>query len=116
MNDDQRQFLSLLRQPPMRLTADQVAWAINCAPHDIPVLVSARLLKPLGTPAPNGTKFFATAEILQRAQDRSWLAKVTSAVQDHWRGKNALKCQGPQRGGRVPVNGARRVLNQHSGV
>lgn len=111
MNDDQRQFLSLLKQPPMRLTAEQVAWTINCAPHDIPVLVSARLLKPLGTPAPNGTKFFATSEILQRTQDRSWLAKVTTAVQDHWRGKNALKCQDSRREERLPVNGRGRVIN-----
>lgn len=35
-----------------RLTAEQVAWVLNCQAHGVPVLVGARLLKPLGNPAP----------------------------------------------------------------
>src|ERR1022692_535252 len=37
---------------------------LNCQTHDVPILVAARLLKPLGNPAPNCTKCFATAELL----------------------------------------------------
>ncbi len=33
--------------------------------HDVPVLVAAKLLKPLGSPPQNGIKFFATAELGQ---------------------------------------------------
>ena len=60
MKDEQCQFLSLLGRAPLRLTAEQTAWVLNCQPHDIPVLVAARLLKPLGNPLANGTKFFST--------------------------------------------------------
>jgi hypothetical protein len=31
----------------------------------VPVLVAARLLKPLGNPQPNSVKFFATLEVLE---------------------------------------------------
>jgi hypothetical protein len=94
MNDEQRQFLSLLGGAPARLTVEQSAWALNCQPHDIPVLVAARLLKPLGNPPPNGSKFFATPEILELSRDRAWLARVTNALQQHWRGKNARRSSG----------------------
>ena len=48
-------------QLPARLTAEQVAWVVNCQPHDVPMLVAVRLLKPLGNPPPNSVKFFALA-------------------------------------------------------
>ena len=88
MNDEQRQFLSLLRQPPARLTVEQTAWVLNCQPGDIAVLVAARLLKPLGNPLPNSTKYFGGTELLQLAGDRAWLARVTSALQQYWLTKN----------------------------
>ena len=91
MNEEQHQFLRLMGQPPSRLRAEQVALILNCQPHDVPVLVAARLLKPLGNPLPNGVKFFAAAEVLELAKDRSWLARVTNAVNQHWQRKNAAK-------------------------
>lgn len=89
MRDDQHRFLSLLGQIPARLTVEQAAWVLNCQPHDVPILVAARLLKPLGNPPPNGIKFFATADVLELSKDRSWLVKVTNTVNQHWRTKNA---------------------------
>jgi len=71
MRDDQLRFLSVLGRLPARLTAEQVAWVINCQPHDVPVLVVARLLKPLGNAPPNSVKYFATAELLELMQDRT---------------------------------------------
>ena len=68
-----------------------MAWVVNCQPHDVPVLVAARLLKPLGHPAPNGVKYFATAEVLELVGDRTWLAKVTNAVNQYWQKKNQRK-------------------------
>ena len=78
-------------QLPARLTAEQAAWVLNCQVHDIPVLVSARLLKPLGNPPPNGIKFFGTADLVELTKDRAWLTKVTSAVNQHWHRQNARK-------------------------
>jgi hypothetical protein len=76
MNADQRQLLSLLAQPPLRLTVQQAAWVLHCQPHDIPVLLRAKLLKPLGAPTAKGTKYFGTREILELGQDRTWLARA----------------------------------------
>ena len=91
MKDDQHRFLMLLDQLPARLTAEQAAWVLNCQPHDIPALVTARLLKPLGNPAANSVKFFATADLLESTKDRNWLVRVTSAINQHWHAKNARK-------------------------
>jgi len=91
MREDQNQFLALLGKPPARLTVEQTAWVLNCQAHDIPVLVSARLLRPLGNPPANGTKYFSTEEVLELAKDRSWLAKITNTVCQHWKNKNARK-------------------------
>jgi hypothetical protein len=91
MRDDQHRFLSLLGQLPARLTAEQAAWVLNCQSHDVPVLVVARLLKPLGNPQPNSVKYFATVEVLELAKDRAWLVKVTTAVSQHWKQKNLHK-------------------------
>lgn len=91
MNDAERQFLTLLGHLPVRLTAEHAAWVLNCRPHDVPILVSSRLLKPLGNPPPNGIKFFAMADVLERAKDHAWLVRVTNAVNQHWQGKNARK-------------------------
>ena len=91
MKEEQQRFLSLLGQLPARLTAEQAGWVLNCQPHDIPALVNARLLKPLGNPSPNSTKYFATADVLEMTKDRGWLVKVTNAVCLHWQKQNARK-------------------------
>src|ERR1039457_6307777 len=91
MRDDQHRFLMLLGQPPARLTAEQAAWGLNCQAYDVAILVMARLLKPLGSPAANSVKFFATADILELSKDRTWLAKLTNTIGQHWRGKNCRK-------------------------
>jgi hypothetical protein len=64
-------------------TAEQVAAVLNCQPSDVRVLVAVKLLKPLGNPPPNSTKFFATLELLEQVKDRTWLAKATNALNQH---------------------------------
>lgn len=91
MRDDQQQFLLLLGQLPARLTAEQAAWVLNCQPHDVPSLVAAKLLKPLGNPPANGIKFFATADLLESAKDRNWLVRMSATIYQHWHKKNARK-------------------------
>ena len=89
MKDDQHRFLSLLGQLPLRLTAEQAGWVLNCQPHDIPALIHARMLKPLGNPSANGAKYFATADLLEIAKDRSWLVRMTTTINTHWQKQNA---------------------------
>ena|SRR5665213_1660800 len=91
MRDDQHRLLSLLGQLPARLMAEQVAWVLNCQAGDVPILVMARLLKPLGNPAHNSVKYFATVEILELSNDRTWLAKSTNAIGQHWKERNQRK-------------------------
>ena len=79
---------------------------LGCQPHDVPILVASRLLKPLGNPPPNGTKFFATAEVLELVGDRSWLVKMTNTINQHWRKNNARKnghCVNRFENGRPPL-------------
>jgi hypothetical protein len=90
MRDDQHRFLTL-RQLPARLNFEQTAWVLNCQVHDVPILVSSKLLKPLGNPQPNSVKYFAANEVLELAKDRSWLSRMTNAVNQYWRTKNARK-------------------------
>ncbi|MGH7989376.1 MAG: hypothetical protein ACREDS_04175 [Limisphaerales bacterium] len=99
--------MRLLGQLPARLTAEQAAWVLNCQPHDVPTLVGARLLKPLGNPPPNSVKYFAAAEVLEQTKDRAWLAKVTNALNQYWQRKNAVK---RKRGRLQPL------LAEHSGA
>jgi hypothetical protein len=91
MREDQHRFLCLHGQFPARLTAEQAAWVLNCQPHDVPVLVAAHLLKPLGAPQPNSVKYFSSADVLGLSRDRAWLTKMTNAVSRHWRVKNGRK-------------------------
>jgi hypothetical protein len=96
---------------PARLTTEQAAWVVNCQPHDVPILVAARLLKPLGNPLPNSVKFFAASELLEQVKDRAWLAKVTNALNQHWQQKNAAKKNYPTNGspnGHVMASGSGR--------
>jgi hypothetical protein len=75
-----------------------IAWVLNCQPHDVPILVAVRLLKPLGNPPPNSVKFFAASELLEQVKDRTWLAKVTNALNQHWQKRNAAKKNLPPNG------------------
>jgi hypothetical protein len=103
MKEDQHRFLTLLGQLPVRLTGEQAGWLLNCQPHDIPALISAKLIKPLGHPAANATKYFATADLLEIAKDRAWLVKMTTAINTHWQKQNAKNAR--------PMNGSH---NGHS--
>jgi hypothetical protein len=96
MRDDQHKFLMLLGRLPARLNVEQTAWVLNCQAHDIPNLVSAKLLKPLGNPPQNGTKYFATKEVLELAHDDKWLHRITAAISQHWQKRNAGKKEKPQ--------------------
>ena len=109
MKEEQHRFLSVLGQLPARLTVEQTAWLLNCQPHDVPVLVAAKLLKPLGNPPANGIKFFCAADLLEQFKDRSWRVKMSNAVNHHWHNQNA------KRKGRL-VNGLSPIVNLSAAV
>jgi hypothetical protein len=92
--EDKNTFLGILGQLPARLTAEQTGFLLNCQVHDIPSLVNARLLKPLGNPGKNAAKYFATADVLEMAKDRAWLVKVTNTISQHWQHQNTRKRNG----------------------
>ena len=88
MNQAKKDFLCLVT-PPARLGINETAWLMGFNEHDIPVLVSAGLLKPLGRPASSGSKYFATVELQSLRNDTRWLAKASDAIVNHWRTKNS---------------------------
>jgi len=74
----------------------------------MPILVAARLLKPLGNPKPNSVKCFAASELQEQVKDRAWLAKITNALNQHWQKRNAAKKNRPANGlpnGHIMANG-----------
>jgi hypothetical protein len=73
---------------PARLSAEEAAYMLGFQEHDIPVLVKAKLLKPLGSPAQAAPKWFAAAEIEVLSRDPKFLAKATDAVSARWRNRN----------------------------
>ena len=93
MNQAKKDFLSLVT-PPARLGINETAWLLGFSEHDIPVLVAAGLLKPLGRPTASGSKYFATVELQNLRNDTRWLAKASDAIVNYWRTKNGGRRNG----------------------
>jgi len=85
---EQAEFLSW-KIVPARLNATQAAWFLGFELHEVPILIAANLLKPLGHPARNGMKFFATQVLEQLRRDEKWLARASDAICEYWRERNA---------------------------
>jgi len=79
------------RRLPARLNTSETAIVLGFQEHDITALVAAKLLVPLGKPAPNAPKYFATVDITAAAADREWLAAATRIIAKRWRDKNGRK-------------------------
>jgi hypothetical protein len=90
MNPDLERFLNL-KHMPQRLSAVEVAGVLGLTPHEIPILVSKGLLKPLGHPAPNAPKEFLRSAIVDLERDEKWHGKATDVLQQYWRFKNSRK-------------------------
>lgn len=76
------------RRLPGRLNTGETAALLGFKEHDIAPLVAARLLIPLGKPAPNAPKYFANVEVMAKAEDREWLSDATKALAHYWVRKN----------------------------
>src|SRR5882724_3592951 len=79
------------RRLPGRLNTSETALLLGFQEHDIPPLVAAKLLLPLGRPAANAPKYFAAVIIAERAANPGWLAEATKALAKHWQRKNQRK-------------------------
>jgi len=104
VNNERKDLLNLATLPA-RLNMEEAAYFLGFKPHDIPLLIKAGLLKPLGRPVPNGDKYFATATLSELRQDVQWLSRCTAVVSRHWHDKNARKSSNA-RNGHAPFNGA----------
>jgi hypothetical protein len=77
---------------PARLDMEQAADLLGFQKHDIPILIRASLIKPLGDPAHNAPKWFSSAIVLELSQDEKWLSKSSSAISRHWKRGKVEKC------------------------
>lgn len=78
-----------LHRLPGRINAQQTAVLLGFQVHDVPVLVAAKLLVPLGGPSKVAPKWFSSAEVELLRQNTRFLAKATRAVSQRWRNRNA---------------------------
>jgi hypothetical protein len=98
MLQEKKDFLSLTIQPA-RVGINEAAWLLGFGEHDISVLVSAGLLKPLGHPPASGSKYFSTSELQALRGDVRWLARASDAVVNYWKQKNAGRRGKPEAAG-----------------
>lgn len=85
---EQRLAVLNCRRLPGRVNTTEAALLLGVQEHDIAPLVAARLLLPLGKPAKNAPKYFASIDIRTRVEDRDWLSEATKAIAKHWLRKN----------------------------
>lgn len=80
-----------LRLPEIaaRVDSNKAAAVLGFHVMDIPVLVKKGLLKPLGHPVQNQTKWFCALALIQLSKDEKWLSRATDVVANHIRQKNA---------------------------
>ena len=79
LEDEQDQFMSL-HHLPGRLSEEEAAWYMGVPSSQMHVLIAAKLLKPLGNPAPNGPKHFAIETLDRCRSDRQWVARVNDEL------------------------------------
>ena len=79
------------RRLPGRLNTSEAAVLLGFQEHDMALLIAAKLLVPLGKPAPNAPKYFAAVEIMDRIVNAEWLSAATKVISKYWRKKNQQK-------------------------
>jgi hypothetical protein len=95
MITQRHELLNVLRLPG-RLDAQETAYLLGFGLADIPILVAHRILKPLGKPATNGVRYFASEDIDQLRRDVKWLSKASAVMTEHWRARNSRLAKRPR--------------------
>jgi hypothetical protein len=104
MNTERQQFLGLTHLPG-RLNAQEAAWYLGFSPHEIPMLIGAHLLDPLGRPPEHGIKFFLRADLEPLRDDSTWMAKASDAILTYWKHQNLKRIGKRLRGKRKEIHG-----------
>ena len=92
--------------PQGRINAEQTAKCVGCNDHDIPAVVAAGLLHPLGHPSQSSIKYFATEVVQRLCADPNWLGKVTDAIYKRWRLKNKARSRKNKHGSQSKKHGS----------
>ncbi len=87
MSEHKAKFLTC-RHLPARLTVIEASWYLGFSENDIPVLASRGLLKPVGNPTQNATKYFALKDLKKIHENPRWINRATAALNQFWRLKN----------------------------
>jgi hypothetical protein len=74
---------------PACIGVEEASRILGWPPYFFTVLVRLGHLKPLGKPAPNSRKWYATMEIQRLSQDLAWLDKAIRLVEKHVHDANA---------------------------
>jgi hypothetical protein len=90
MNSAQEQFLNL-KTLPARIKAEEIAWYLGFAPHEITILMAEGLLKPLGHPPIAGVKYFSAVALEELRRDEKWLARASDCIVRYWKERNEKK-------------------------
>jgi hypothetical protein len=106
MNPDSSLEIQSLDEYGAFMTKEKVAKALDVGVHNIPVLVRAGLLKPLGHPQRYCVKKFSRDELARNLADKIWLEEAAKALHRHWRIKNARKKAKQNRNGAAQPNGS----------
>jgi hypothetical protein len=80
---------------PGRINAEQTAALLGFQIHDIPVLVRAKLMQPLGNPSQAAPKWFSSAEVELLRHDTKFLARATKTISSNWQKRNRRIGQEP---------------------
>jgi len=91
MNPESSLKIQALEKFPVFMTKEKVAEALGVATHNIPPLMRAGLIKPLGRPGRYCVKHFSRDALAEKFASPEWLDKVVAAIHRHWRNKNARK-------------------------
>jgi hypothetical protein len=113
LSSERERFLNL-RNLPAQLSASETSHLLGFAPHDIPVLVSKGLLKPLGHPADSAPKYYALGTVQELTvqelkADVKWLHRARQMIYDHWRMKNAGRASAEYQMGKRTEDAAAQV-------
>lgn len=90
MNADKLAFFTY-RVLPARLNVIEAGWLLGFGPKDITVLVSHGLLKPVGQPSPNATKYFCSVELEALRTDTKWINRASALLYRYWRTMNGKR-------------------------
>lgn len=110
MNPERKDFLNL-RCPPGRITVDEAAYMLGCEPDHIFILLSAKLLKPLGDPPPGAMKYFMWTDIEEKKNDKRWMTRASELVRTTIKDKNERAAQNRKLNGDAPKTDKQTVTN-----